>query len=126
LQGRGKGILNPFFSTAVGLDRFHFMGYLGTRIPVSADDSAFFDLSLHGDYQVGSFFPLLEFNWVQVLHGGRRLPLDQEGFDFFNLGASKAGGNGVVTMAVGACSRKWKSRTTISWESTWVPPSNCL
>ena len=35
------------------------------------------------------------------------MPIDQEGFDFFNLGARYAGGNDVVTMAVGGRIRPW-------------------
>ncbi len=105
LQGRGDGVLNPFLSALWGAGDFHLLGYTGTRIPISGNDSTFYDLSLHGDYQFGPLYPLVEFNWVQTLDGGRRLPIDQEGFDFFNLGSSQAGGHGVVTAAFGA---RWR------------------
>jgi len=106
-EGQGDGILNPFLSAGWGCGNFHLLGYTGARLPISGADSAFFDLSLHADYKLGMFYPLLEWNWVHVLDGGRRVPIDQEGFDFFNLGARDAGGNDVVTMAAGGRIRPW-------------------
>lgn len=100
-QGRGDGVMNGFLSGAFGYKDLHLIGYTGPRIPISGNDSTFWDTSLHVDYQIGRFYPLIEFNWVQCLDGGRRLPLDQEGFDFFNLGSRDAGGHGVVTQAFG-------------------------
>jgi len=113
-QGHGDGVFNPFLSAGWGVENLagigdlHVLGYTAVRVPVSGDDSTFFDLSLHADYGIhigpeswGPIYPLVELNWVQVLDGGHRLPLDQEGFDFFNFGSSEAGGKGVVTMAVG-------------------------
>lgn len=106
-QGQGDGVLNPFLSAGWGCGDFHLLAYTGARLPISGADSSFFDLSLHVDYRLGMFYPLLEWNWVHVLDGGRRLPIDQEGFDFFNLGSRFAGGNDLVTMAAGARIRPW-------------------
>jgi hypothetical protein len=100
-QGRGDGLLNPFLSAAWVHDRLHVLAYTGGRFPISGNDTTFWDTSAHVDYQIGRFYPLIEVNWVQGLDGGRRLPIDQEGFDFFNLGARKAAGRGVVTQAYG-------------------------
>jgi len=105
LQGRGDGILNPFLSAGWGIAGLHLLGYTGARIPISGNDSTFYDTSLHADYKIGPLYPLVELNWVQCLDGGRRLPIDQEGFDFFNIGSTQAGGHGVVTMAFGA---RWR------------------
>ena len=102
LQGYGDGVFNVFLSGGWGIDKFHLLAYTGPRLPVSGDDSTFWDTSLHADYKIGWFYPLVELNWVQTLDGGRRLPIDQEGFDFFNLGSKNAGGEGVVTAALGA------------------------
>jgi len=112
---KGNGVFNPFLSAGWGIENlagigdFHLLGYTGARIPVSSGDSTFFDLSLHADWglmigpdSLGPIYPLVELNWVQTLDGGSRLPIDKEGFDFFNLGSAGAGGKGVVTMAVGA------------------------
>ncbi len=106
LQGRGEGVLNPFLSAAWGIAGFHIMGYTAPRIPISGNDSTFWDTSLHADYKLGPIYPLVELNWVHVLDGGRRLPIDQEGFDFFNLGSRDAAGHGVVTMAFGG---RWRA-----------------
>lgn len=117
LGDRGNGLLNPFVSGLWGTDNLHLMGYTGFRFPLSDVDSMFFDLSLHADYalpeitfarpdwKIGYLSPTIELNWIQCLRGGDRIPLSDEGFDFFNLGSSKAGGNGVVTMGFGA---RWR------------------
>ena len=114
-QGFADGVFNPFLSGAwgvenlAGLGDFHVLGYIGTRLPVNGGDTSFFDLSVHADWGLelpwgdDRIHPLVELNWVQGLDGGKRFnTLDQEGFDFFNLGSRGAGGEGVVTMAVGA------------------------
>ncbi|GIW42907.1 MAG: hypothetical protein KatS3mg077_0189 [Candidatus Binatia bacterium] len=100
-QGRGDGLLNPFLSAGWSHDGLHLLGYTGPRLPISGNDTTFWDTSLHVDYRMGRFYPLIEVNWVHALDGGRRLPIDQEGFDFFNLGARNAAGRGVVTQAYG-------------------------
>ena len=118
-KSRGDGSLNPFLSGMwgfedIGLDGgdLHIMGYTALRFPISGYDSTFYDLSMHVDYgmdlgSAGKFFPLIEANWVHTVGGGRRWApadvtgFDQEGFDFFNFGASGGGGDSVVTMAFG-------------------------
>lgn len=115
LADRGNGLMNPFLSYGWGIDDLHLLGYTGFRFPLSDVDSMFFDFSLHADYRlpeitfagygIGHPYPTIELNWKHVLQGGDRIPLDQEGFDFFNLGSSKAGGNDVVTMGFGG---RWR------------------
>ncbi len=110
-KSHGKGVLNPFLSALWGTEDLgpgdlHFMSYLGMRVPISGYDSTFFDWSLHADYGIdlgawGKIFPLFEINWIQTVDGGRRLPISQEGFDFFNFGSSGAGSPSVVTAAYG-------------------------
>lgn len=106
---RGDGVMNPFLSGAWGTGKLHLMGYAGWRVPIDGVDSTFFDLSVHADYRVytpiGFLYPLFELNWVETLDGGRRIALRDEGFDFFNLGASEGGGHGAVTMVGGA---RWR------------------
>ncbi len=101
-QGRGDGSLNPFLTAGLLLhDRLAVLGYSGPRVPISGNDSTFWDTSAHVSYRIGNFYPLIETNWVHTLDGGRRLLLDQEGFDFFNLGSRRGPGRGVVTQAYG-------------------------
>jgi hypothetical protein len=106
-QARPDGVLNPFLSAGWGIGDLHLLAYTGARLPISGDDSSFFDLSAHADYEIGMFYPLLELNWVHVLDGGRRLPINQEGFDIINFGSRYAGGSDVLTLAAGARIRPW-------------------
>ncbi len=137
LGDRGYGILNPFLSGLWGVGDLHLIGYTGFRLPPSDVDSSFFDVSLHTDYRLpfgpaswglGSAYPTLELNWVQCIQGGDRVALDQEGFDFFDLGASQAGGTGVVTAAAGM---RWRvaddldmfgRRGGVDLGATWETP----
>lgn len=101
-QGKGAGALNPFLSAGILLnDHLSVIGYTGPRLPISGNDSTFWDTSAHVSYMIGSFAPLMEVNWVHALDGGRRLAVDQEGFDFFNLGSQKSAGRGVVVQGYG-------------------------
>jgi len=117
LGDRGNGLLNPFVSGLWGTGPLHLMGYTGFRFPLSGVDTMFFDMSLHADYRspeltfakpewkIGTISPTIELNWVQALRSGDRIPLNAEGFDFFNLGSGHVAGTGVVTMAFGA---RWR------------------
>jgi hypothetical protein len=102
LQGKGDGLLNPFLSVAKGIGPVNAQLYSGPRIAISGNDTTFWDSSFHLDYSAGGgFYPLMEFNWMRSLDGGRRLPIDQEGFDLVDIGSSKANGKDVATMALG-------------------------
>jgi hypothetical protein len=98
---RGDGLMNPFLSAAWGYNQLHLSGYTGPRIPISGNDSTFWDTNLHVDRKFGPFYPVVELSWNQTLDGGRRLNLNQEGFDFFNFGSRHAGSHAVVTGAIG-------------------------
>lgn len=100
-MGRGDGLMNPFLSAAKGIGDFHAQLYAGPRIAISGNDSTFWDTNVHFDYKLGNFYPLLEWNVIHVLDGGRRLPIAQEGFDLVNLGSKYAGGETVATTAFG-------------------------
>ena len=116
LQGKGKGILNPFVSgaAALGCEEYplNFVAGTGFRVPFSQSDSMFYDLDLHVDTKIGAISPLLELNLVQVLDAGDRLPIADEGQDFFNIGSSKANGKTMLTAAAGA-------RVDLMQQLTW-------
>ena len=104
-QGNGDGAFNPFFSTAFapcGMEDLHFMAGSGLRIAANDHDSSFWDTDLHVDYQIGNFYPLVELNLVHPYQSGDRLPIADEGEDFFNFGAANAAGKNILTAAVGA------------------------
>ncbi len=118
LNERGNGMLNVFLSGVWGHENLHLLAYTGPRLALSGIDSSFYDLSVHADYKTAwNIYPLVELNWIHVLQGGSRLrpledtlralagdqslKLDQEGFDFFNLGAPSAGGSDLATLGLG-------------------------
>ncbi len=101
-QGQGDGLINPFVSAGYHLDRFNFIAGTGLRQRFSDNDSSLWDLDLHADYQIGRFYPLVELNLVHAYQAGTRLPIADEGEDFFNFGASSSAGTNVLSMGVGA------------------------
>lgn len=101
-QGQGDGALNPFVSTGYTLGDVNLVAGTGLRIAMDNTDSSFWDLDLHADYKMGSFYPLVEFNLIHAYQSGDRLPIADEGEDFFNFGASNSAGKNLVAMAVGA------------------------
>ncbi len=102
LQGRGDGIFNPFISAAMVVDGWNFMAGSGFRLRIDRDDSSFYDLDAHVSYKIGNFYPLAEFGLIHVLAAGDRLPIADEGEDFFNIGSSQSEGETITTFAVGA------------------------
>lgn len=105
LQGKGNGILNPFVSAATVLgcetQPINLIAYTALRVPFSGHDSMFYDASAHVDTKLDWISPLLEVNLFQVLDAGNRLPIADEGQDFFNLGSSESEGETMLTMAAG-------------------------
>lgn len=103
LQGQGDGVLNPFVSAAMVAGPVNIIGYTGFRTAFDNSDSSFYDASLHFDTSIdGIISPLVEFNYFHVLDAGSRLPIPDEGQDFFNLGSSASAGENMLTMAAGA------------------------
>ena len=100
-QGQGDGAINPFFSAATGLGRFNFMVGAGFRVAMDNEDSSFFDFDAHLDTKIGWFHPLIELNVYHVMDAGQRLPIADEGEDFFNFGSSASDGKTLVAAAVG-------------------------
>lgn len=101
-QGLGDGAINPFVSAGYVLGDVNLMTGTGLRAALDDSDSSFWDLDLHADVKLGSFYPLLELNLIHPYQGGDRLPIADEGEDFFNFGASNAAGNNILTAAAGA------------------------
>lgn len=119
LQGKGDGIFNPFVSGAAIFGPVNVVGYTGFRFPVSDNDSSFYDASIHFDTKVGSISPLFEVNLFHVLNAGDRLPIADEGQDFFNIGSSASDGETMVTGAVGLRAQLAK---TVSWGAAYEFP----
>ncbi len=100
LQGKGKGFLRPFLSAGAALDGVNLIGYTGMRIAMSEHDSTVWDFNVHADVPVGDFYPGLELNLQQVMDAGDRLPIPDEGADFFGLGSSQSEDRTVLVAGV--------------------------
>ena len=100
-QGQGDGLFNPFISGAIAVDDWNFMAATGFRIPFDSDDSAFYDLDIHVDYEFGQFYPFLELGVITVVSEGDRLPETSEGQDLFNFGSNNSQGETLVTLTGG-------------------------
>jgi len=102
LAGSGAGI-TPYLSYGQGfLDNWHFLATTGYRLGISGGSSDFFFLSAHLDYGFFKrFYPLVEVNWYHYTSNGNRQPVNFEGGDLFNIGATNVSGNDLVTIALG-------------------------
>lgn len=102
LQTEEGGAINPFFSAGTALCGFNIMAGTGMRQAIDDEYSSFWDTDLHVDYPIGNFYPTVEVNLIHVYQDGNRLPIPDEGFDFFNFGSSLAAGENILTAGVGA------------------------
>ena len=78
-QGGHSTIINPFISFAKGFGDLHFIGYQGFQVPVNNEQSSTIShTSLHLDYKIGNFYPLIELNWRHILASGNGGPYDAD------------------------------------------------
>lgn len=116
LQGQGSGSFNPFVSGAVALGSertpLNLVAGTGFRLAVEESDSSFYDADLHLDTKLGWFSPIAEVNYVHVIDAGDRLPIADEGQDFFNFGAANADGKSMLTGAIGG-------RVALDKDTSW-------
>jgi len=101
-HGRGNGIWNFFVSAMKGFGDFHLTANVGYLQPNSTSiQSSTLRYSVQADYYCcRHFIPFVFFNGWTTTRSGNFLPLDAEGYDFFNFGA--AGAEGVTQGTVGA------------------------
>jgi hypothetical protein len=102
LQGTGDGNLNPFLTAGYTACGLNMLASTGMRLRMTGEDSSFWDTHLHVDYKIGDFYPLAEIGMIKVMNDGNRIPLRDEGADFFNLGSSMAAGRTMLNASVGA------------------------
>lgn len=100
-QGRGSGEWNVFVSAEKGFGDFHLTGNVGLRFPHDTDEqSTILHYSLQADYYVCRWFiPFVVTNGFTVLDAGNNIPIDSEGYDIINFGASRA--DGVTQLLIG-------------------------
>lgn len=101
-QGTGDGFIQPSMSAAYAAGPVNIMAGTGLRLAVDDSDSSYWDADLHFDIPIGSFYPVLEFSMFQSIDDGDRLPIGDEGQDYFNFGSTDASGRTLVTAGTGA------------------------
>lgn len=101
-QGQGDGAINPFVSAGLVCGDVNLVAGTGLRMALDDSDSSFWDVDLHADTKLGNFYPLVELSLIHTTNAGDRLPIPDEGEDFFNFGSSGAAGKNLVAMGVGA------------------------
>ena len=83
----------------------------------------FWDADAQLDYRVdtcyGAWYPLIGASLIHVVDGGKRLPIADEGQDFFNFGASKSTGENMV---LGAAGIKYRPVSNVDLGSTFQFP----
>ncbi len=124
LQGQGDGEIHPSVSSAIAItDEITFTAGTGLRIPMTGNDSFFWDADAQLDYRVdtcyGAWYPLIGASLIHVVDAGNRLPIADEGQDFFNLGASQSSGENMV---LGAAGIKFRPVDNIDLGSTFQFP----
>ena len=85
----------------MALGPVNLMTSTGFRIAMDEGDSSFYDFNLHADTKFDWFHPMLELAVTNVTEAGNRLPIADEGEDFFNFGASKSVNETLVSGSVG-------------------------
>lgn len=100
-QGQENGAINPFLSAATAIGCINVIMGTGFRIAIDGNDSSFYEADLHFDTKLGSFHPIFEVNLNTVVDDGNRLPIADEGEDFFNFGSTMSEGKTLVSSAVG-------------------------
>lgn len=109
-EGRGTGEFHMFATNGLALTpKSHWLSATGFRLPTNtAARSQMWYWSNHYDYNIwGKWYAVGEVNWFHWMQSGNALPVNFEGGDLFNLGATNVAGNSMVTMAVGARRKLW-------------------
>ncbi|MEK6703961.1 MAG: hypothetical protein AABZ53_17015 [Planctomycetota bacterium] len=102
LQG-GVQELSPFVSFAKGWEKFHLIGNLTDRVPLSTDDgNNVLQWDVHADYEVcKGVAPMIELHGLHYLSNGTRTPLPIGGADYTNLGSNNVSGSTIIWLGVG-------------------------
>lgn len=102
-QGQGDGVIHPSFSGAYALcDNVTLTAGTGLRVPVSGNDSMFWDIDAQLDYRIDinenlAIYPLVGVSLIKVTNSGNRLGIADEGQDFFNFGATNSAGKQILS-----------------------------
>ena len=121
-QGNGQGIWNPYLTGGKELaNGGHFIANAGFHLPADDfDNSTSFWYSLHYDHPLTEkLSALAEMNGIVYTKSGGALPVNFEGGDWINLGATNVAGNDFISMAFGA---DYKINECLSFAGVWEFP----
>ena len=106
-HGTGDGIVNVFASAEKGWGDFHLTGYAGYQQALDTDaNSSIFQFNVQADYWVNRYFiPFVTYSSWTVTDAGNAFPINSEGYDTINFGASGADGETQATVGLGFRSR---------------------
>lgn len=125
LHGTGDGLLNPFLSWEKGWGRFHLMGTLVYSQALDMEvNSSILHYGLHADYHVCQWFiPTVSAVAWSVVDAGKGYPLELEGYDAVNFGASRSQGSTQVVLGVGFRTRfTEKLDLGVAWQKAVTTP----
>jgi hypothetical protein len=117
----GVDELNPYITAAKRMDKWQFIGTFGGRLPMDENKGNYIlheNLSIAYELLEG-FFPLVEFNGLQYLSDGNRLPLDVGGLDYANIGSNNVEGNSTFWAGVGF---RWKVNKNVEVGAAYEVP----
>jgi len=117
----GVDELNPYVTAAKAVGNWRLIGTFGGRLPMDEQDGNYIlHENLHISYKLADgFFPLVEFNGIQYLSDGDRLPLDVGGLDFANIGSNNVEGNSTYW---GAAGFRWKLHKHVELGAVYAFP----
>jgi len=120
-QGNGDGLIRGFVAGGWDLDEFNVVCTVGYNLPIhGGQETHSLDYHLHFDYEVNEkFFPMVEFNGITYTRNASNLPVNFEGDDLINLGATRVSGQTVMTVAVGA---RYEVTEDVSFGAAWEYP----
>jgi hypothetical protein len=125
-QWHGYGEENLLVSAVKGWDSLHWTGNAGGIIPNNFDrNTARLHYSAQADYSLRRYFiPFVVFNGYTILSNGKddahqslnAVPLNAEGYDLINFGASQARGS---TQLTGGCGLRSKLVNRVDLGLAW-------
>ena len=104
LQGNGDGVLRPFVSFGMSIrEDIQLLGNVGFNWALDDAESQSIDYHLHCGWMLHEHvMPLVELHGITYTKSGEGLPVNFEGYDVVNLGATNVDGQTVISAAVGA------------------------
>lgn len=120
-QGNGDSVWTPYLSLGKQIGCGHLIASTGYHIPGdTAEESQSIYYSVHYDHPITSkLSAVAELNGIVYTKSGQALPLNIEGGDWINLGATNVAGNNFISTAFGA---NYRVNRCLSVAGVWEFP----